>query len=99
MKPIRILPALVAVTIGLAGCGSGSHTSASAPASHGDSPTSAISKINDAFKHLTPAQLQAMKARLPAYMHALEQCAKANGDAQAATLACVRSHGFAPAAP
>jgi hypothetical protein len=32
-------------------------------------------------------------------MYALEQCAKANGDAQTATLACVRSHGFAPAAP
>jgi hypothetical protein len=67
--------------------------------SQGGSPANSISKINDAFKHLSPQQLQEIKKRLPAYMHALEQCAKATGGAQAATLACVRSHGFGPAGP
>jgi hypothetical protein len=126
MKPIRILPALVAIPIAVAGCGSSgtaptarsatsSHAAAPAPApapatatatdasataaSQGGAPANAISKINGAFKRLSPQQLQAIKKRLPAYMHALEECAKATGGAQAATLACVRSHGFGPAAP
>jgi hypothetical protein len=52
-----------------------------------------------ANKRLTPQQLAVMKAKLPAYLHALEQCAKATGGGQAATLARLRGHGFGPAAP
>jgi hypothetical protein len=48
---------------------------------------------------MTPQQRQALKARIPAYMHAMEQCAQANGGAQAATLACMQSHGFGAGAP
>jgi ABC-type glycerol-3-phosphate transport system substrate-binding protein len=74
-------------------------TAASTPSQSGAPAGNAITKINNAFKRLTPQQLAAIKAKLPAYMHALEQCAKATGGAQAATLACLRSHGFGPAAP
>jgi hypothetical protein len=55
--------------------------------------------LNAALKHLTPQQLATIKARLPAYMRAVQRCTTTTGGDQNAMLACIQRRMAGVGAP